>query len=112
MLFNPNQPQSAQQPQYSNAGTVTEYALTTSTTTIVPDRSAAKNRRNLMLFNKGTANALFACGTSISPTVFTGELLPGGWFEDSSSSPWQGPVVMRSTTNATTNVNVTELIIL
>ena len=64
-----------------------------------------------MVFNDGTANALFSFGTSISATAFTAELLPGGYIEDSPSAPWQGPAVMRSTTNPTT-VNVTELVII
>lgn len=109
-LFNPAQ-QQQQQPQYSNAGTVTEFALTTSTTTIVPDRTAAKNRRGLIVYNDGTANALFAYGTTISATAFTAELLPGGCFEDSPTAPWQGPAVMRSTSSAT-SVNVSELVII
>ncbi|MEG4330238.1 hypothetical protein [Microcoleus sp. herbarium5] len=111
-LFNPQQQQQQTSiQQFSNAGTLTEFALTTATTTIVPDRTAARNRRGLTIFNDGTANALFAYGTTISPTAFTAELLPGGYFEDSSAAPWQGPAVMRSTNSATT-VNVTELVLI
>ena len=82
-LFNPAQTQQPQQVPTSNEGTVTEFLLTTSSSLIVPDRRDAKNRRTFMVFNDGTANALFSYGTTISPTAFTGELLPGGWFEDS-----------------------------
>ncbi|MEG4066249.1 hypothetical protein QUA42_02655 [Microcoleus sp. Pol11C2] len=111
-LFNPSQQQQQQQQtQYSNAGTLTEFALTTATTTIVPDRTAAKNRKSFTIFNDGTANALFAYGTTISATAFTAEILPGGYFEDSSVAPWQGAAVMRSTASPT-NVNVTELVII
>jgi hypothetical protein len=109
-LFNPSQ-QQQQQTQFSNAGTVSEFALTTSPTTIVPDRTAAKNRRGLTIFNDGTANALFAYGTTISASAFTAEILPGGYFEDSAAAPWQGPAVMRSTNSGTT-VNITELVLI
>lgn len=113
MLFNPGQQttQQNQQSQFPNRGTVTDFPLSVSPTLIVPDRDVTKNRRGLLVFNDGTANALFAYGTTISPTTFTVELLPGGYFEDSSVMPWQGPAVMRSTNNAT-SVNVTELVII
>jgi len=71
----------------------------------------ASNRRGLKLFNDGTANCLFGYGTSISPNAFIAELLPGGYFEDSPSNPWQGPVVMRSRSNPTV-VKVTEVMII
>ncbi|WP_293341077.1 hypothetical protein [Microcoleus sp. CAWBG58] len=106
-LFNPAQTGSLQQqPSFSNAATIPEFSLTTAATTIVPDRSVAKNRRGLIIFNDGTANALFAYGTSISATMFTAELLPGGYFEDTVG--WQGAAVMRST-NSPTSVNVSEI---
>ena len=108
-LFNPSQPQA--QPQFPNASTVTEFALTTTITTIAPDRSTSRNRRGFTIYNDGTANALFAYGTTISPTAFTAEIFPGGYFEDSSGFPWQGPAVMRSTSSPT-NVNVTELVLI
>jgi hypothetical protein len=115
MLFNPAQPQpqaqSGEQPRYSNGGTVVEFPLTSSPSILVPDRTTTNNRRNLMVFNTGTANALIAYGTSISPTVFTIELLPGGYFADSPSAPWQGPVVARAT-GAATKVTATELVLI
>ncbi|MEG4335423.1 hypothetical protein QUB40_26320 [Microcoleus sp. AT9_A2] len=85
--------------------------MTTTPTIILPDRSTSQNRRGLMVFNDGTANALFAYGSTISATNFTAELLPGGYIEDSPSAPWQGPAVMRST-NGPTTVNVTEIVII
>lgn len=109
-LFNPSQTVQ-QQTKFPSGASVTEFALTTSPVTIVPDRSAASNRRGLIVFNDGTANALFSFGTSISANAFTAELLPGGYIEDSPSAPWQGPAVMRSTVNPTT-VNVTEIVII
>lgn len=107
-LFNPAKT-TAQQISFSNSAATAEFSLTTATTTIAPDRADTKNRRGLIIFNDGTANALFAYGTSISATNFTAELLPGGYFEDTSG--WQGPGVMRSA-NSATNVNVTEIILL
>jgi hypothetical protein len=109
-LFNPGQLQS-QQTQFSNGGGVTSVELTTTITQVVPDRTASKNRRNLMVYNDGTSGALFAYGTTVSATTFTAEILPSGFFADSSDAPWQGPAVMRST-NSPTSVNVTELIII
>lgn len=110
-LFNPSQVQQQQQTKFPSGSSITEFSLTTTPVTIVPDRSAASNRRGLMVFNDGTANALFSYGTNISATAFTAELLPGGYIEDSPSAPWQGPAVMRSTNNPTT-INVTELVII
>ncbi|MEG4109006.1 hypothetical protein QUA04_23225 [Microcoleus sp. S13_C5] len=110
-LFNPAQQQSQQVTKFPNGCTLTEFSLTTSPTVILSDRSTASNRRGITVFNDGTANALFAYGSTISATNFTAELLPGGYFEDSPSAPWQGPVTMRSTNNATT-VNVTEIVII
>jgi len=110
-LFNPSQQQQQVQTKFPSASSITEFSLSTATVTILPDRSSTSNRRGLMVFNDGTANALFSFGTSISATAFTAELLPGGYIEDSPSAPWQGPAVMRSTTNPTT-VNVTELVII
>jgi hypothetical protein len=108
-LFNPSQSQQQQQPtRFPGAATITEFSLTATPTIILPDRSTASNRRGLMVFNDGTANALFSYGTTISATAFTAELLPGGYIEDSPSAPWQGPAVMRST-NSPTLVNVTEI---
>lgn len=108
-LFNPSIASSQPQPAFSNSATTSEFALTTSTTTIGGDRTAAKNRRGLILFNDGTANALFNYGTTISPTIFTAELLPGGYFEDTAG--WQGPCVARATNNPT-SINVTEVVII
>lgn len=111
-LFNPSQVQAQQQTtKFPSGATVTEFALTATPVTILPDRSAVNNRRGLMVFNDGTANALFSYGTSISANAFTAELLPGGYIEDSPSAPWQGPAVMRSTNNPT-SINVTELVII
>lgn len=111
-LYNPSQviqQQSTQ--QYSNAGTVTEYALTSSPSPIAPDRTSTKNRKTLEVFNDGTSNALIALGTTISATAFTAEIYPGGYYEISSAAPWQGPITMRSTSSPT-NVNVTETTII
>ncbi|MEG4121765.1 hypothetical protein QUA43_30375 [Microcoleus sp. N9_B4] len=110
-LFNPAQTQAQQATKFPNSSTLIEFSLTTSPTTILSDRSATSNRRGLTVFNDGTANALLAYGSTISATNFTAELLPGGYFEDSPSSPWQGPVTMRSTSSSTT-VNVTEITII
>jgi hypothetical protein len=110
-LFNPGQVQQQQVTKFPGGSSITEFALTTSPITVLSDRNAANNRRGLMLFNDGTANALFSLGTSVSAAAFTAELLPGGYFEDSQSAPWQGPVMMRSTSSPT-NVNVTEIVII
>jgi hypothetical protein len=110
-LFNPGQVQQQPVTRFPNGSTLVEFSLTTTNTVILPDRSVANNRRGLMVFNDGTANALFAFGTTISASSFTAELLPGGYYEDSPSAPWQGPAIMRST-NAPTTVNVTELVII
>lgn len=111
-LFNPGQVQQQQQvTKFPSGSTLTEFSLTTSPTAILSDRSVAQNRRGFMAFNDGTANALLSVGSTISATNFTAELLPGGYFEDSPSAPWQGPVMMRST-NSPTTVNVTELVII
>jgi hypothetical protein len=109
-LFNPSS-QVQQQTRFPSTSTLAEFSLTTTAALILADRSTTQNRRGLMVYNDGTANALFSYGTSISATNFTAELLPGGYIEDSPSAPWQGPVVMRST-NAPTTVNVTELVII
>ncbi|MEG4323643.1 MULTISPECIES: hypothetical protein [unclassified Microcoleus] len=108
-LFNPSSANSQQQPAFSNSGTTSDFSLTTATTTIASDRTAAKNRRGLVLFNDGTANALFNYGTTISATTFTAELLPGGYFEDTTG--WQGPMVARAANNAT-SINVAEIVII
>jgi hypothetical protein len=110
-LFNPRQGQQQQQPKFPSGSSITEFTLTTTPITIVPERSAANNRRGLMVFNDGTANANFFYGKNIAATAFTAELLPGGYIEDSPSAPCQGPAVMRSTGNPTT-INVTELVII
>ena len=110
-LFNPSQVQQQPQTRFPSGATVTEFSLSTAATIILSDRSTAQNRRGLMVFNDGTANALFSYGTSISAAIFTAEILPGGYIEDSPSAPWQGSAVMRST-NSPTTVNVTELVIL
>jgi hypothetical protein len=64
-----------------------------------------------MIFNDGTANALFSLGTTLSANAFTAELLPGGYFEDSPNAPWQGAVLARGAI-APTTINVTELVII
>jgi hypothetical protein len=111
-LFNPSQQVQQQQPiKFPGGATITEFSLSATPTIILPDRSAGNNRRGLMVFNDGTANALFSYGTTISATAFTAELLPGGYIEDSPSAPWQGPAVMRSTASPTT-VNITEIMLL
>lgn len=110
-LFNPSQVQPQQVTKFPGGSSITEFALTTSPVTVLPDRNVANNRRGVLLFNDGTANALFSLGTSVSATAFTAELLPGGYFEDSPSAPWQGPVMMRSTSSPTT-INVTELVLI
>ncbi|NQE37528.1 hypothetical protein [Microcoleus asticus] len=111
-LFNPSQVQAQQQTtKFPSGSSITEFALTATPTTVLPDRGTAQNRRGLMVFNDGTANALVSIGTTISATNFTAELLPGGYFEDSPAAPWQGPVLMRST-NSPTSINVTELVII
>ena len=110
-LFNPGQVQQQQTTRFPGGSTITEFSLTTTAAAVLPDRNSSQNRRGLMLFNDGTANALFSLGTTISATNFTAELLPGGYFEDSPSAPWQGSVMMRSTNNPTT-VNVTEIVII
>jgi hypothetical protein len=113
MLFNPSsQSQVSQQPQFSNSATVTDFALSATVSQVAPDRSTLRNRRGLIVFNDGTAAALFSYGTTISPTTFTAEILPGGYLQDSFAAPWQGPAVMRSSTNAPTSVNVTELVLI
>jgi hypothetical protein len=109
-LFNPQQ-QQQQVTRFPSGATVAEFQLSATPTVIWPDRSVASNRRGLMVFNDSTANCLFSYGTSISATAFTAELLPRGYIEDSPSAPWQGSVVMRSTSDPTT-VNVTELLII
>jgi hypothetical protein len=58
-LFNPSQVKEQQQTKFPNGSSITEFSLTTTPIMIVPDRSAANNRRGLMVFNDGTANALF-----------------------------------------------------
>lgn len=110
-LFNPSQVQQQQVTQFPSGATITEFSLSTTPVQILPDRSVSSNRRGLMVFNDGTANALFSYGTSISASAFTAELLPGGYIEDSPSAPWQGSAMMRSTGSPTT-VNVTEIVIL
>lgn len=109
-LFNPSQVQQ-QQTKFPSNSSLTEFTLSTTPALILPDRSGASNRRGLMVFNDGTANALFSYGTSVSANAFTAELLPGGYIEDSPSAPWQGPAVMRSKDSPTT-VNVTEITII
>ncbi|MEG5018269.1 MULTISPECIES: hypothetical protein [unclassified Microcoleus] len=110
-LFNPSQQQQQQATRFPGGATVTEVSLTTASSTVLPDRNTAQNRRGICIFNDGTANALFSLGTTISATAFTGELLPGGYFEDSAGAPWQGAVTMRCTSSPTT-VNVTEVVII
>jgi hypothetical protein len=110
-LFNPSQLQQQQPTKFPSGSSITEFTLGTTPALILPDRSAASNRRGLIVFNDGTANALFSYGTTISANTFTAELLPGGYIEDSAMAPWQGSISMRSTNNPTT-VNVTELVII
>lgn len=109
MLYNPPQVSPQATTKFPNGSSVTEFTLGTNSTMILPDRGTTQNRRGLIVFNDGTANALFAYGTTISATSYTAELLPGGYIEDSVN--WQGPVTMRSTSVPTT-VNVTELVII
>jgi len=111
VLYNPSQLPQSQSPRFPNGATIPEFSLSPTPTTILPDRSATNTRRRLIIFNDGTANCLFAYGTSISATAFTAELLPGGYFQDSPPEPWQGPMVARST-NSPTTINVTEITIL
>ena len=106
-LTNPGQ----QQVKFPGKGSVTEFLLSTSPTLVLVDRSNTNDRRGIMIYNRGSANALFAYATTVSATAFTAELLPGGYAEDSPSFPWQGPIAMRSTA-APTNVNITELVTL
>jgi hypothetical protein len=104
-LVNPSQVQiPAQQPAFSTAGGSTSVALTTSQVTILPDRSAARNRRNINLYNAGLGDILFCLGTSVSLTLFTGEVLPTGNYDNQT---WQGAVVAR-TESGTANLMVTE----
>src|SRR5688572_717169 len=109
-LFNPGQITQQATTKFPGSSSITEFALTTSPVAVLPDRNIANNRRGVLLFNDGTANCLFSLGTSVSATAFTGELLPGGYFEDSPAAPWQGPVMMRST-NSPTTVNITEIVL-
>ncbi|WP_293158297.1 MULTISPECIES: hypothetical protein [unclassified Microcoleus] len=72
-LFNISPQASQQQPtSFSNSNTTVSFSLTTATTTIAPDRPG-RNRKGAMLYNAGTANAIFNLGTTVSPTIFTKE---------------------------------------
>lgn len=108
-LYNPSPAPASQPTNISNAVTTVEFNLTTTPATIAPDRTAARNRRGLILYNDGTANALFSLGTSVTASIFTAELLPGGYFCDPTG--WQGPVVAAARNNPT-SLNVTEPIII
>ena len=110
MIFNPPLT-TAQVPKFPGTSSITEFSFTSTPTQVLPDRSSAANRRGLVLYIDGTANALFSYGTSISSASFTAELVPGGYAEDNPSAPWQGPIFMRATSNPTT-VNVTEIVII
>lgn len=108
-LINPQPPVTKQSANnISNSGTTTSFPLTTSPTTIVNERQQ-QNRRGLVVYNNGSANALFNYGTSVSTTNFIVEILPTGYFADPTG--WQGPAVARAT-NSPTKINVAEIIII
>jgi hypothetical protein len=109
-LVNPSQVQIPAQQAFSTAGGSTNVALTTSQVTVLPDRSAtnARNRKNLNIYNAGTANALFSLGTSVTLSLFSGEILPTGNYDNQT---WQGPVTMR-TPNGNASVMITEEIVI
>lgn len=107
MLFNPQTIQATA--KFPTGATVTEFTLSSNNNTVIfPDRSADSRRRGALCFNAGTASAFISIGTTISATLFTAEILPGGFFSDDSG--WQGSIVARSVLS--TKVNCTEITII
>lgn len=105
MLQNPQQSVNS----FSSSNGAQPFALTTTPTTILSDRTATKSRKEFYLYNSGTANVLFNYGSTVSTSIFVAEILPGGFWRDFANH--QGPVVARAKDNAT-NLSVTELIII
>ena len=97
MLANPNiaQPNPTNSPSNSPTGGV-KNDLGTAPSQIALDRTTTKNRKDLFLFNPTTSTdtVLINYGTTVTPSAFTAEILPGGSWRDFANS--QGPISARA----------------
>jgi len=112
MLVNPTtvfQANSTNSPSASPGPGAVKNDLTTTGALILSDRTATKNRKNLSLYNVGPDSVLINYGTTVSSGVFTAEILPTGFWQDTAN--YQGPIFARAKAT-TASLNVTELTII
>lgn len=92
---------------FPNASTVTEPAITTTTSVILPVRPTG-NRRGFAIENDGTVPMIFAYAATVTLAARSIRLEPGDYFEDNFN--WQGAISAMSIGGAG-SANVTELTI-
>jgi hypothetical protein len=111
MLINPNTavPNSTNSP--ANSSGAVKNDLTATSSLIASDRTATKNRKDLFLHNASSSpdSVLINYGTTVSSSVYTAEILPGGSWRDFANS--QGAVSARAKITTAT-LNVTEFVTL
>jgi hypothetical protein len=108
MLINPFAASNSTNSPATSAG-ATKNDLTTAAALVAPDRTGTKNRKDLFFYNVGPDSVFLNYGTTVSPTVYTAEILPTGSWRDFANS--QGPISARAKFSTAT-LNVTEFTII
>lgn len=111
MLTNPNTVPLNSTNSPANSSGAVKHDLTVTQILVASDRTATKNRKDLFLHNASSSadSVLINYGTTVSSSVYTAEILPGGSWRDFANS--QGTVSARAKTTTAT-LNVTEFITL
>lgn len=107
MLTNPNIAQANSTNSPANSSGAVKNDLTVTSNLVASDRTTTKNRKDLFLYNASSSpdSVLINYGTTVTSSVYTAEILPGGSWRDFANS--QGPISARAKTTTAT-LNVTE----
>lgn len=111
MLINPTSVPLNSTNSPANSSGAVKHDLTVTQVLVTSDRTTTKNRKDLFLHNTNSSqdSVLINYGTTVSGSVYTAEILPGGSWRDFANS--QGLISARAKTTTAT-LNVTEFITL